>query len=86
MTDALVEATQRCPGVDGASARLDRVRHRDRLVLHVRLADRADIAEVRQRLAAGPLTDLRRVLGEPTCPDLTVELEPSNRGSGRSLA
>ena len=86
VTEALVDATQRCPGVDSAAARIVRVRHRDRLVLHVRLADRADIAEVRRQLATGPLTDLRHVLGEATCPDLSVELEPSNRGSSRSVA
>lgn len=86
VTDALVEATQRCAGVDSASARVVQVRGDDRLVLSVRLADRADIAEVRRQLATGPLTDLRHVLGEATCPDIAVELEPTTRGSSRSVA
>lgn len=86
VTDALVEATQRCAGVDSAAARIVRVRGVDRVVLGVRLADRADIAEVRRLLATGPLTDLRHVLGESTCPDVVVELEPTTRGSSRSVA
>lgn len=86
VTEALVAATQRCAGVDSASARIVRVRGADRLVLGVRLADRADVAEVRRQLATGPLTDLRHVLGESTCPDVFVELEPSPRGSSRSVA
>lgn len=86
VTDALVEATQRCAGVDSASARVVQVRGDDRLVLSVRLADRADLAEVRRQLATGPLTDLRHVLGETTCPVIAVELEPTTRGSSRSVA
>ncbi len=86
VTDALVEATQRCAGVDSATARIVRVRGADRVVLGVRLADRADIADVRRQLTTGPLTDLRHVLGESICPDVVVELEPTTRGSSRSVA
>lgn len=86
VTDALVESTQRCAGVDSATARIVRVRGADRVVLGVRLADRADLAEVRRQLTTGPLTDLRHVLGESTCPDVVVELEPTTRGSSRSVA
>jgi hypothetical protein len=86
VTEALVAATERCAGVDGASARLVEVRGGERLLLHVRLADRADVAETRQQLAQGPLSELRRTLGEQTCPDVRVELEPSTKGSSRVVA
>ena len=86
VTDALVDATEDVPGVERASARLVSRRGREQLVLTVRLADRADLASVRQQLADGPLTDLRRCLGEQASPDLRVELEPSPRGSARVLA
>jgi hypothetical protein len=87
LTDALVDAVEQCPGVDSASARLIRVRGRDQLLLHVRLAERTDLAEARQALADGPLADLRRVLGDDAAgPDVRVELEPSAKGSGRVLA
>ncbi len=86
VTDALVAATEATPGVQSASARLVRVRGADQLVLLVRLADRAELAEVRRALAEGPLTDLRRALGSETGPQVRVELEPSTRGRARSLA
>lgn len=84
VTDALVDALERLPGVDAASARFITVKGREQLLLHVRLADRADVAQARQALADGPLTELRQVLGE-ACPPVVVELEPSTRGSSREL-
>lgn len=85
VTDALVAATEATPGVDSASARLVSVRGDDRLVLAVRLADRADLAAVRRQLAEGPLADLRSCLGE-ACPPVRVELEPSTKGSSRVVS
>lgn len=86
VTDALVDAVEACPGVESASARLIRVRRREQLLLYVRLADRADVGQARRALGDGPLTDLRRVLGEAGCPQVRVELEPSTKGNGRVLA
>jgi hypothetical protein len=86
VTDALVASVEELPGVDSASSRL-LSRHGSRtLLLQVRLADRADARAVRSALAAGPLTELRQVLGTDTAPRLRVELEPSSRGSSRSVA
>jgi hypothetical protein len=82
LTDALVDAVERCPGVDDASARLIRTKGREQLLLHVRLADRTDLAAARRVLAEGPLTDLQQVLGD-LAPRVLVELEPSTKGSGR---
>jgi hypothetical protein len=84
VTTALVGAVEQCPGVDSASSRLVRLRGTERLLLHVRLADRADIADTRQQLTDGPVRELLQVLGE-TCPPLTVELEPSTKGSSRAV-
>lgn len=86
LTEALVAATERCPGVDSASARLVRSAGRRRLLLHVRLADRADPAAARRALADGPLSELRAVLGGLEWPQVEVELEPSTRGSARSVS
>jgi hypothetical protein len=86
VTDALVDAVEACSGVESASARLIRVRRREQLLLYVRLADRADVGRARRELGEGPLTDLRRVLGEAACPQVRVELEPSTKGNGRVLA
>lgn len=85
ITDALVDAVEACSGVESASARLIRVHRREQLLLYVRLADRADVGQTRRALGEGPLTDLRRVLGD-ACPEVRVELEPSMKGNGRVLA
>ena len=85
VTDALSDAAERCAGVESASARVIQVKNADRLILSVRLADRADFTDVRQQLAAGPLTDLRHALGDDT-PEVLVELEPSTRGRARVVA
>jgi hypothetical protein len=86
VTGALVDAVEASPGVDAASARSIVVRGRRRLLLHVRLADRTDVAAARRALGEGPLTDLRRVLGDDAAPEIVVELEPSTKGSGRVVA
>lgn len=85
LTDAVVDAVEQCPGVDNASARLIRVRGSEQLLVHVRLADRTDLAAARRALADGPLTDLQQVLGD-LAPPVRVELEPSTKGSGRVVA
>lgn len=86
LTDALVASTERCPGVESAAARLVRTGGSRRLLLHVRLADRADPVAARQALADGPLTELRAVLGGLEWPQVQVELEPSTRGSARTVS
>lgn len=86
LTQALVEAVERCPGVDGASARVVRSARRRQLLLQVRLADRADAADVRRQLATGPLSELRQVLGGLTWPEVHVNLEPSTSGSARTVS
>lgn len=86
VTDALVSAVERTPGVDGAHARLVRRSGRRQLLLQVRLSDRADAAAVRTALAEGPLSDLRTVLGGLSWPEVHVDLEPSTRGSARTVA
>lgn len=83
VTDALVDAVQDSPGVDDASARFISVRGHDQLLLHVRLADRTDLAAARRALGEGPLTDLKQVLGDGALPEVVVELEPSSKGTGR---
>lgn len=84
LTSALVDAVQDCPGVDGATVRLVRARGREQLLMHVRLADRADIAATRTQLAEGPIEQLLQVMGEQA-PAVVVELEPSTRGSSRTV-
>jgi len=84
ITTSLVDAVERCPGVDAASSRLVRLRGREQLLLHVRLADRADIADTRQQLTDGPVRELLQALGE-NCPPLVVELEPSTKGRARAV-
>ncbi len=86
ITDALTTAVEQTPGVDSAAARVIRLHGRRVLLLKVRLADRADAAQVRRALAHGPLTDLRTVLGGMPWPDVRVELEPSTKGSARAVA
>lgn len=86
LTDALVAEVERLPGVESANARLVRVSGRRQLLLHVRLADRADAGAVRRSLAEGPLTELRQVLGGATWPAVCVELEPSTKGDPRVVA
>lgn len=86
VTGALVRAAERCPGVDGAHARIVRSRGRRQLLLQVRLADRADAGQVRRDLAEGPLSDLRQVLGGLSWPEVHVDLEPSTRGTSRTVA
>lgn len=85
VTSTLVDAVEQCPGVDAATARLVRVRGSDQLLLHVRLADRADLAGTREHLANGPVRELAQVLGEQR-PEVVVELEPSTKGSGRVVS
>jgi hypothetical protein len=85
LTDALVDAVEQSAGVDDASARFVREHGRDLLLVHVRLADRTDLAAARRALADGPLADLRRLLGETATPDVRIELEPSTKGNGRVL-
>jgi hypothetical protein len=84
VTSALVEAVEQCPGVDSGTARLVRVRGRAQLLLHVRLADRADLAATREQLAHGPIRELAQALGEDS-PEVVVELEPSTKGSARAV-
>ncbi|MCY7365538.1 MAG: alkaline shock response membrane anchor protein AmaP [Frankiaceae bacterium] len=86
VTDALTTAVEQMPGVESAAARVIR-RHGSRvLLLKVRLADRADAAQVRRALAHGPLAELRTVLGGLSWPDVRVELEPTSKGSARAVA
>lgn len=85
VTDALSTAVEQTPGVDSAAARVIRLHGRRVLLLKVRLADRADAGQVRRALADGPLTELRTVLGGQSWPDVRVELEPSSKGSARSV-
>jgi hypothetical protein len=86
VTDALVDQVERLPGVESANARLVRLSGRRQLLLHVRLADRADARAVRRSLAEGPLTELRQVLGGAAWPAVCVELEPSTKGQSRAVA
>jgi hypothetical protein len=86
LTDAVVDAVEDCPGVDSASARLIRRKRRETLLVHVRLADRADLAAARRTLAEGPLADLRSALGGTDWPAVVVELEPSRKGDARAVA
>lgn len=86
VTGGLVHAVERCPGVDGAHARIVRSRGRRQLLLQVRLADRADARDVRRALADGPLSDLGQVLGGLSWPEVHVDLEPSTRGTSRTVA
>lgn len=86
LVEALEDSAEQVPGVASASAKLVRRRGSEVLVLRVQVLDRTDLAEVRERLADGPIAQVRAAL-EGACPALRLELEPtSDRARTRELA
>jgi hypothetical protein len=80
ITDVLTEQVEDLPGVAAAAARVVRQRRETVLVLKVVATSRADLGDLRRRLADDVLTDLGSAFGDDMRWTVRVEIEPSTEG------
>ena len=85
LTEAVEDEVEAWPGVASCSASLVRPKRQTTLRVRVRTTDRADVREVRRRLAEETVPHVREALDGAVDVDVLVELEPQPSKQAREL-
>ena len=85
LTEAVEDEVEAWPGVASCSASLVRPKRQTMLRVRVRTTDRADVREVRRRLAEETVPHVREALDGAVDVDVLVELEPQPSKQAREL-